>query len=176
LGLWEQLPPSSQRWFRHIRSYQNPSFTGGWCPRESVNWHEAIAFCYWLSGKLDLSITLPTKEQRIWVVQGEGQIDYPWGMEFDSTRCNTREAYFDRTTSVTKYPLGASRHGVMDLSGNVWEWSLTEHKNYNGETEGCLVFGGGWRSRRRHARATFLRWHPPEYHAPDVGFRICAEL
>jgi formylglycine-generating enzyme required for sulfatase activity len=57
-------------------------------------------------------------------------------------RANTREARLEGTTPVGMYPLGASApFGLMDLAGNVWEWTASEHEYDRGS---CVVRGGSW--------------------------------
>ena len=52
-------------------------------------------------------------------------MNYPWGKAFDSLRCNSYESGLGRTTAVGLYPYGKSPVGVLDMSGNVWEWTNT---------------------------------------------------
>jgi formylglycine-generating enzyme required for sulfatase activity len=48
---------------------------------------------------------------------------YPWGDEFDKSRCNSEEAGIRTTTPVGRYsPRGDSPYGRADMAGNVWEW------------------------------------------------------
>lgn len=141
-------------------------------PRENVNWFEAIAFCSWLGEKTGEFISLPTLPERLRVALA-GQIQlYPWGNQFDKNRCNTREHFAKGTTPVDKYFLGRSPFGVMDLSGNVWEWSHPYEFGKDARQK-QFAYGGGWRGRRRHARAAYSRSFSADYRAPDVGFRIC---
>ena len=56
---------------------------------------------------------------------------YPWGMTFDKTRCNTKEAGKGGTTPVGYYsPKGDSPCGAADMIGNVWEWTSTRIEKY----------------------------------------------
>jgi hypothetical protein len=177
---WWNYSDRAQKWRMENPGPIAPQFTGDNCPREMVTWYEAMAYCGWLSNKLGKKISLPTEIQRVRVVQGDDQRTYPWGHEFDPTKCNTRESLFRRTTSVIKYPSGASQFGVMDLAGNVWEWSLTEHRETHPYVVGTylagqMVFGGGWRSRRRHTVSAYPRWYKHDYVGDDLGFRVCME-
>jgi len=108
-------------------------------PRENVSWYDALAFCRWLShqlgGGFDLNkvsewlVRLPTDYEWEKAARGTEGLPYPYGNEFDKTKSNTKESGFGKTTPVTQYPQGASSYGVMDMSGNVWEWCLTDYKN-----------------------------------------------
>jgi formylglycine-generating enzyme required for sulfatase activity len=56
-----------------------PTWSEANCPRESVSYFEAVAFCRWLSAKTRNSIRLPTDLE--WMVAATGvdlSRDYPW--------------------------------------------------------------------------------------------------
>ena len=92
---------------------------------------DAEAYARW-AGK-----RLPTEVEWQYAAQGTDGRKYPWGKDFDSTRCNYGNA---TTTPVNAYPAGASPFGVMDLVGNVWQ--LTGDV-YNNNTFNFVMMRGG---------------------------------
>lgn len=44
--------------------------------------------------------------------------------------------------TVRAHPAGASPLGVLDLCGNVWQWTESEHSD--GRTRFCIIRGGSW--------------------------------
>lgn len=50
---------------------------------------------------------------------------YPWGDIFDLNKANTAETGLGTTSPVGCFPMGASSYGILDLAGNVWEWTRT---------------------------------------------------
>jgi iron(II)-dependent oxidoreductase len=51
---------------------------------------------------------------------------YPWGEEFEDSRCNSAQTGLDSATPVGSYsPQGDSPWGCADMAGNVQEWTST---------------------------------------------------
>ncbi len=101
-------------------------------PVVGLSWDEAVAYCHWLQRETGRLYRLPTEAEWEKAARGPSTLPmvagqapeearaYPWGDTFDATRCNTGRS----TTPVTHFP-PQSPAGVCDLSGNVWEWTLT---------------------------------------------------
>jgi formylglycine-generating enzyme required for sulfatase activity len=89
---------------------------------------------------------------------------YPWGDDFDKSRCNTIEAGIKGTTPVGQYsPHGDSPYGAADMVGNVWEWTSSRYEPYpydaaDGREEPPISYdirvlrGGSFRSDASTAR------------------------
>ncbi len=89
-----------------------------------VSWHDAMAYCQWLSEKIERKVTLPSEAE--WEKAARGYQDqrvYPWGDTFDATKCNCERLKLEQTTPVGIFVEGASPYGCLDMSGNVWEWT-----------------------------------------------------
>jgi formylglycine-generating enzyme required for sulfatase activity len=147
-------------------------------PRERVSWYDAMAFCKWLSDKLGYVVTLPTEEQWEKAARGENGLIYPYGDKFDSGKCNTGEGGPGQTTSVDRYPDGASPYGALDMSGNVWEWTLTDFASGGNDDLGAsarrVLRGGSWYSRDSSARAAFRGYYVPGDRDNSCGFRLAS--
>jgi len=88
-------------------------------PVTCVSWHDAVAFCAWAG------VRLPSEAQWERAARGLDARSYPWGNEApDVTRCNYNWNVKD-TTAVGQYPKGASAEGLLDMAGNVLEWTST---------------------------------------------------
>lgn len=115
-------------------------------PVMGVTWYDAIAFCEWLIQKTGDKILLPSEQQWQRAAQGDDSRKYPWGNQWDASRCNNCDNDIDITTPVTAYEgKGDSPYGVVDMSGNVGEWCLTEWKTGSNEAYdgGDRVLRGG---------------------------------
>jgi formylglycine-generating enzyme required for sulfatase activity len=168
------------------RYWTDPNWNPADRPVVGISWYEAMAFCRWLGALTGQPITLPTEAQWQRATQGDDGREFPWGSELpNDRRCNWNRN-LDETTPVTHYPAGASPYGVMDMSGNVWEWLLTGW--YSGTAsdpvagdvrEPRLLRGGSWSSDsplslrvfHRHPQDPNARLQPKERNLVTDGFR-----
>jgi formylglycine-generating enzyme required for sulfatase activity len=148
----------------------------------NVAWHDAIAYCRWLSGKTGKTYRLSTEAEWEKAARGTDGREYPWGDKFDPSKCNTREGGVGTTTPVGTYPDGASPYGALDMAGNVWEWCQSLYKPYpyrlkdgceDTEADGGRVFrGGSWYFGAGHARCACRDWLDPVDFPGSLGFRV----
>lgn len=142
-------------------------------PVVAVSWYESVAFCLWLSETVGENIRLLTEQEWQHAAQGDTHWNYPYSSKFDHTRCNFNTT---RTTAVTQYPNGASPYGVMDMSGNVWEWCSTIYKTGQTDligTDARLLHGGSWRSDNQGSlRVTARERFRPNEWTDEWGFRL----
>ena len=107
-----------------------------------VAYEEAEAFCRWLSQISGHGIDLPTEAQWEKAARSTDSREWPWGDQFSPQKCNTREGGYGGTTSVERFPEGASPYGVLDLAGNVEEWTRDLYLPYPGGQPVTDGFGG----------------------------------
>jgi formylglycine-generating enzyme required for sulfatase activity len=96
------------------------------CPVVNVSWHDAVAFCNWLSAREGRSVRLPTEAQWERAARGEDGRQFPWGNEWDPARCANGLAGFvlHESMAVGGFPTGESPCGAQDMAGNVWAYCL----------------------------------------------------
>jgi formylglycine-generating enzyme required for sulfatase activity len=112
--------------YRSLSHWSVDKIPLGWEQHPVVNiaWDDAIAYCHWLSKIAGQVISLPSEAEWEKAARGhEDEREYPWGDAFDPKRANTKEAGIRQTSPVTRFSYGASPYGVLDMSGNVWEWT-----------------------------------------------------
>lgn len=141
--------PTGEEWIEP-RYWKDERFVGDNKPVIGVSWHEAVAFCLWLSETTGEKIILPTEQQWQRAAQGDDKRKYPWGNQWDAGRCNNNidSKGIGKTSPVTEYAeKGDSPFGVVDMIGNVWEWCLTEYITGSTGlygTEGRVIRGCSW--------------------------------
>ena len=159
-------------------------------PRDTVNWFEAIAFCRWLSwrwgGGYDLrrldewKVRLPTEFEWEKAARGTDGRLYPYEGKFDATKSNVNETGIGLTSTVGIFPNGKSFYDVEEMSGNVWEWCLSDYdkpqlearKEKLGTDKRRVLRGGAWFYENSGVRAVDrFDFSPGDCHN-DAGFRL----
>jgi formylglycine-generating enzyme required for sulfatase activity len=157
-------------------------------PVVGVSWYEAVAFCRWLTewlreaGALGSGeeVRLPGEAEWEKAARGTKGRVYPWGDEFDPEKCNMRDTGIGATSAVGIFPDGASPFGVLDLSGNVWEWCGTKWRERYAERVDESVEGNARRALRggsfdlevqEYVRCACRYRRAPDLRDDFVGFR-----
>jgi len=145
-------------------------------PVVGISFFEARAFCRWAGRRL------PSEEEWEKGAAGPDGVPYPWGRTFDAKLCNTWESGRGATTRAGRYPKGASPYGLLDMAGNVLEWTRSFYGPYPGnETKNPhfgeiyrVLRGGAWYFKKGSALTTTRIIMRPALRWNYVGFR-CAQ-
>jgi len=192
-------------WFRELNEEELENTLRDWYPEGEVNrqprywydaaynslnqpvvgicWYEARAYCAWLSAQTGQTFRLPSEAEWEAAARGKEARRYPYGPDFDVTRSNTFKSHIRRTTPVGVFPGGETPDGLVDMSGNVWDWTSTAYRAYrysadDGREDPAdaaarrVVRGGSWDVIRLRARAAFRYWLVPVARFNSVGFRV----
>jgi formylglycine-generating enzyme required for sulfatase activity len=177
--------------FVRDRKYQPPSHWSGsepvagqeqW-PVVNVSPRDAEAFAGWRSSRDGVTYRLPTEEEWEYAARSGGVYKfYPWGDRWEDGRAVVKDI---DAKPVGSYPEGANRWGVVDLIGNVWEWTSSKGSLYQGNSAGgipaaykewVVARGGSFSSDPNDNRipisATYRDWFDPSLRYRSFGFRL----
>ncbi|MCL5994705.1 MAG: SUMF1/EgtB/PvdO family nonheme iron enzyme, partial [Chloroflexi bacterium] len=110
-------------------------------PVVAVSWHDARAFCDWLTqrwraeGRIKPAeiVRLPSEAEWEKAARGADGRLWPWAGEWDVNKCNNGGLGLVDTTAVGMFPTGASPFGCMDMAGNVFEWTSSVYGRWNSQ-------------------------------------------
>ena len=109
-----------------------PPFGQELWPVVNVTYNDALAFAAWRSKRDGASYRLPTEEEWEFAARNGAQADlYPWGTAWVENAAVVKEA---APAPVGSHPEGKNRWGIMDLVGNVWEWTSSKTSVYPGNS------------------------------------------
>ncbi len=185
-------------------------------PVVGITWYEALAFARWMNRQLQVTggrlkvyrlgtgevevvelgegweVTLPSEAEWEKAARGTDGRIYPWGNEWQPDYLNWDGLGIGATSAVGCFPQGACPYGILDASGNVWEWTRSlwgkkwEAPDYRypydlgDEREDLdappdiyrVMRGGSWRGGPRIVRVPFRSWWQPVGSRLNLGLRL----
>jgi serine/threonine-protein kinase len=100
-------------------------------PVRYVNLDDIKAFASWRSERDKVTYRLPTEEEWEYAARNGSENNlYPWGDVWEDEKAVVRRDLV--LSPVGSIPDGANKWGVMDLVGNVWEWTESKASAYKG--------------------------------------------
>jgi len=172
-----QPAPRYWRQGRHDARYANHPVVG-------VSWYEAQAYALWIGQRL------PTEAE--WQMAGSWHIKsstdvmrrFPWGDAMDAQRCNVWASRIRTTVPVDTYPDGGAPNQVLQLVGNVWEWTDSEYEVFDdngnpivGEMPMHVIRGGAFDTYfEGQATSLFRTGQLALARAHNTGFRCAMDL
>ena len=152
-------------------------------PVVNVSWYDAQVYCAWLSVQWGATVRLPTEAEWEKAARGEDGRIYPWPGDFAAANCNMAETGIDKTSPVGSFTAGASPYGLLDMAGNVWEWTstkwLADYNDYASQVDNGLegddprvLRGGAFNDNDQFVRCALrFRYYPRNWYY-DFGFRV----
>ena len=177
-------------------------------PVRYVTWYNALAYADWLNEKLSvfskqgtskgafwqrladgsLRVTLPSEAEWEKAARGTDGRIYPWGNGFDLNKVNNDDTGIGTTSVVGCFPTGASPYVLLDMSGNLWEWTRSIYGDYPYPEDGSerkkredldadrnssrVLRGGAFYHDLNLVRCASRYWHYPFDRDNHHGFRV----
>jgi formylglycine-generating enzyme required for sulfatase activity len=173
--------------------YGNPKYDD--YPVVNVTYGDAASYCRWSGGRL------PTEAEWEKAARGTDGRLFAWGNEpptgdlanlcdqhcTQEWKVSTINDGYRETAPVGSYPKGASPYGVLDMSGNVWEWvfdwfqgtyyKVSPEKNPLGPASGTqrVIRGGSYYNGIDGVRVVARAYRSPDNFGLSIGFRCAVD-
>jgi formylglycine-generating enzyme required for sulfatase activity len=163
-------------------------------PATEIDWYMATMFCHWLGS----GYRLPTEAERETACRAnqlkngklQKETEYWFGDDGEYPSLANKHTWFLGNSNGRPHSLAESnkasghenRFGLVDMSGNVWEWCSDWYGDYAkntvsdpvGPTEGSyrVSRGGSWYYDAAHCRSAYRNWLGPSGRGHILGFRL----
>ncbi|MDT5062921.1 MAG: eukaryotic-like serine/threonine-protein kinase [Acidobacteriota bacterium] len=151
-------------------------------PVVNVSYEDAVEFAKWRSKRDKVTYRLPTEEEWEYAARGGDQGNlYPWGNTWDKDGAGVMDPRVIVPKPVGSYPKDKTRWGVLDMEGNVYEWTSSKASYYKGNQQQVRPENKNWIVRRGASFSadselklplTFRNWNDPKLKNNLVGFRL----
>jgi formylglycine-generating enzyme len=179
--------------FCEATNHEKPDDNGwgrGKRPVINVSWHDATAFCEWLSKQTGKIYRLPTEAEWEYACRAGTTTPFNTGNNLTTEQANYNGNYPYNNNSKGKYigktmPVGnfkPNAWGLYDMHGNVWEWcsdwfgkySTSAQTNPKGPSTGSnrVLRGGSWIINARNCRVSGRISGSPGSRNSRDGFRV----
>jgi formylglycine-generating enzyme required for sulfatase activity len=167
-------------------------------PAVMISWHQAHAYCDFLTASSGDRFRLPTELEWEYACRAGTTSGYWWGEEFDPSRANCRHSTlavgsiqlprsYSEAMDCSRYLTPVDAHaanpwGLHDVLGNVWEWVEDVYIDPRSDPETHApsrriepfrsLRGGSWMDPPLSLRCATRSWADPAAKDRNIGFRV----
>ncbi|MCP4695852.1 MAG: formylglycine-generating enzyme family protein [Gammaproteobacteria bacterium] len=151
-----------------------------------ISWHDAEAYCEWLSEQTGEEYALPTEAEWEYACRAGKETAYFFG---DDEKLLGDYAWYFGNAKRKTHPVGKKKPNAWklhDMSGNVWEFVYDLYGNYPKEPQenptgpetgsGQVGRGGSWGDDAVGCRSACRLRGIPGYRGRDLGFRLARRI
>jgi formylglycine-generating enzyme required for sulfatase activity len=157
-------------------------------PVVGVSWHEATAYCAWLSERIGRRCRLPTEAEHEWAAMGGlPRARYPWGDEEPALVGPWAPGAAGQDRPLPVSLTAPNGYGLCHMQDNVHEWcsdwwdpsyfAISPVDDPPGPATGTrrASRGGAWRHHLKFCRCASRSSLDPGFRYNDYGFRIASD-
>ncbi|MCJ8170271.1 formylglycine-generating enzyme family protein [Atopomonas sediminilitoris] len=158
-----------------------------------VDWHQAQAYCQWLSQQSGARYRLPTEAEWEYAARAGSQSYFWWGDNAapsnDTPHAHCRgcgTSSFIRNKTALRGQFAANAFGLYDTAGNVWEWTASAFAApFDGSEQQVaslldqrprVARGGAWNSGPAYLRSSLRDPRQADQRSYSLGLRVVREL
>jgi len=158
-------------------------------PVSRIDWHDANAYCEWISQQTGHQWRLPRELEWEKAARGVDGRYFPWGNRADPSWACMRESHEGSRSvvPVDRFPVDESPYGVRGMGGNLIDWTKSLYQSdgpkiidsrpqeVDSGTE-RVYRGGCWYFGERYLRSADRHSMSPEHRGNLIGFRIARSI